>query len=72
MDRHRPGKPTHNAKQSREKRRTRTFKITPKLTAMLNALLKEKDGPSEAQKLIETGFEYICTHDNIMLFRKRK
>jgi len=26
----------------------------------------------EAAKLIETGFEYVCTHDNIMLFRKRK
>jgi hypothetical protein len=26
----------------------------------------------EAAKLIETGFEYVCTHDSIMLFRKRK
>jgi len=26
----------------------------------------------EAQKLIETGFEYVCTYDNIMLFRKPK
>jgi len=26
----------------------------------------------EAQKLIETGFEYVYTHDNIMLFRRRK
>ena len=27
---------------------------------------------SEAQKLIEAGFEYVCTHENLMLFRKRK
>ncbi|MFZ0965263.1 MAG: tyrosine-type recombinase/integrase [Candidatus Bathyarchaeia archaeon] len=26
----------------------------------------------EARKLVETGFEYACTHDDIMLFRKRK
>jgi len=26
----------------------------------------------EAQKLIETGFEYVCTHNDTMLFRKRK
>jgi hypothetical protein len=26
----------------------------------------------EAQKLIEAGFEYVCTHENLMLFRKRK
>jgi integrase len=26
----------------------------------------------EAKKLIETGFEYVCTHENLMLFRKRK
>jgi integrase len=26
----------------------------------------------EAQKLIEAGFEYICTYDESMLFRKRK
>lgn len=26
----------------------------------------------EAQKLIESGFEYVCTHGNVMLFRKRK
>lgn len=26
----------------------------------------------EARKLIETGFEYVCTHDNLMLYRKRK
>ena len=26
----------------------------------------------EAKKLIEAGFEYVCTTDNIMLFRKRK
>jgi integrase len=26
----------------------------------------------QAQKLVETGFEYVCTHDSIMLFRKRK
>jgi hypothetical protein len=26
----------------------------------------------EAQKLIETGFEYVCNHENVMLFRKRK
>jgi len=26
----------------------------------------------EATKLIEAGFEYVCDHNNIMLFRKRK
>jgi integrase len=26
----------------------------------------------DATKLIETGFEYVCTHDNIILFRKPK
>jgi hypothetical protein len=26
----------------------------------------------EAQKLIESGFEYVTTFDGIMLFRKRK
>jgi integrase len=26
----------------------------------------------EARSLVETGFEYICTHDDIMIFRKRK
>jgi len=26
----------------------------------------------ETSKLVEAGFEYVCTYDNIMLFRKRK
>ena len=26
----------------------------------------------EAQKLVESGFEYVCDFDNIKLFRKRK
>ena len=26
----------------------------------------------EAAKLIEVGFEYVCTHEGIMLLRKRK
>jgi len=26
----------------------------------------------EARALIENGFEYICTYENHMLFRKRK
>jgi hypothetical protein len=26
----------------------------------------------EARQLIEAGFEYVCTYDSIMLFRKRK
>jgi len=26
----------------------------------------------EAKKLVETGFEFVCTHNNTMLFRKRK
>jgi hypothetical protein len=26
----------------------------------------------EAKKLIEVGFEYVCNHDEKMLFRKRK
>jgi integrase len=27
---------------------------------------------AEAQKFIEAGFEYVCTHENLMLFRKRR
>jgi len=26
----------------------------------------------EAKKLIEAGFEYVCSHKDEMLFRKRK
>jgi hypothetical protein len=26
----------------------------------------------EAKKLIEAGFEYVCNHENSMIFRKRK
>lgn len=26
----------------------------------------------DARKLLEAGFEYVCDHDNVMLFRKRK
>jgi hypothetical protein len=26
----------------------------------------------EAKKLVETGFEFVCTHEGVMLFRKRK
>jgi len=26
----------------------------------------------EAQKFIEAGFEYVCSHENLMLFKKRK
>lgn len=26
----------------------------------------------EARKLLEIGFEFICTHGDVMLFRKRK
>lgn len=26
----------------------------------------------EARKLLETGFEYVCQKDDLMLFRKRK
>jgi len=26
----------------------------------------------EAQKLVEAGFEYVCSHNETMLFRKRK
>jgi hypothetical protein len=26
----------------------------------------------EAKKLIEAGFEYVCSHDETILFRKRK
>jgi hypothetical protein len=29
-------------------------------------------GVEEARKLLEVGFEYICTHKDEMLFRKRK
>ena len=30
------------------------------------------DNVEEARKLLETGFEYVCTHKDEMLFRKRK
>ena len=26
----------------------------------------------EARDLIEAGFEYVCTHEGIMIFRKRR
>lgn len=26
----------------------------------------------EAKKLVEAGFEYVCTYNDTMLFRKRK
>ena len=26
----------------------------------------------EAKKLIEAGFEYVCSHNDTMIFRKRK
>lgn len=26
----------------------------------------------EARKLVEAGFEHVCNHDDVMLFRKRK
>lgn len=26
----------------------------------------------EARKLVEAGFEHVCTHNDVMLFRKRK
>ena len=26
----------------------------------------------EAEQLVEAGFEYVCTHDSVMLLRKRK
>ena len=26
----------------------------------------------EAEELIETGFEFVCTHQDFLLFRKRK
>jgi len=29
-------------------------------------------GVEEARKLLEVGFEYVCTHKDEMLFRKRK
>jgi integrase len=30
------------------------------------------NGVEEAKKLVEAGFEYVCNHENVMLFRKRK
>jgi hypothetical protein len=30
------------------------------------------DSVEEARKLLEVGFEFICTHNGQMLFRKRK
>jgi integrase len=30
------------------------------------------DNVEDAQKLIQSGFEYVCNHENVMLFRKRK
>jgi len=45
--------------------------------------LKQKEGKfeeksitesdiEEAKKIVEAGFEYVCTYNNVMLFRKRK
>jgi hypothetical protein len=34
-----------------------------------SAIAKDTD---EACKLIEAGFEHVCNHENLMLFRKRK
>lgn len=28
--------------------------------------------PEEAQTLVEAGFDYVCSHNETMLFRKRK
>jgi hypothetical protein len=28
--------------------------------------------PEEIKELLETGFEYVCTKDELMFFRKRK
>jgi hypothetical protein len=30
------------------------------------------DSVQEARQLLETGFEYVCTHGDSMIFRKRK
>jgi hypothetical protein len=30
------------------------------------------DNVEEAKKLIEAGFEYVCNHNESMIFRKRK
>jgi len=35
-------------------------------------LLKTPENIDETKRLIEAGFEYVCTHENLMLFRKCK
>jgi len=35
-------------------------------------LLRRLEEREEARKLIEAGFEYVCTFEDVMLFRKRK
>ncbi len=30
------------------------------------------ESTEEARELIEAGFEYVCTHAHMMIFRKRK
>jgi hypothetical protein len=40
--------------------------------ASMNFTSKWLRTSGEAIKLIEVGFEYVCTHDKIMLFRKPK
>jgi len=35
-------------------------------------LLDAAETMDEARKLVEAGFEYVCSHSNIMLFKKRK
>ena len=44
---------------------------------MLNLHLKQdfvfdSMDEDEAEKLVETGFEYICKYNDVLLFRKRK
>lgn len=37
-----------------------------------NFTVKVTDRPEEIKALLEVGFEYVCTKDNLIFLRKRK
>ncbi len=55
----------------------KNIKITLRCTQLVNFKDDEYHSATaktieEAGKLIEAGFEYVCHHEGVMLFRKRK
>lgn len=43
----------------------------PRIFRMSNTLIVAKT-PGEVQELIEAGFEYVCSKEDLLFFRKRK